>query len=118
MKVVSTVLAAVLAVEFLSFGAAKTLALASMRERAARLGYSTAAYRAIGALEIAGASGLLIGPARPPIGIAAGIGLALLMAGAVAAHLRNGDGVAEYAPAAGTGLVTLGYLAVLAGVSQ
>ncbi|MGW5109902.1 DoxX family protein [Nocardia sp. NPDC004123] len=117
MKILSTMLAAMLTVEFLSFGAAKTLALAPMRERAARLGYSTAAYRGIGALEIAGASGLLIGLARPPIGIAAGIGLALLMTGAVVAHVRNGDGVAEYAPAVVTGLVTLGYLAALSGVS-
>ncbi|WP_327098541.1 DoxX family protein [Nocardia vinacea] len=113
MKVVSMVLAGVLAAEFVSFGTAKLAAVASMRKRAAHFGYSTAAYRGIGALEIAAAGGVLIGLTHPPIGVAAGIGLALLMAGAVAAHVRNGDGVPEFAPAAGTGLVALGYLATL-----
>lgn len=118
MKIASIVLAAVLAAEFASFGTAKLVAAASMRKRAAHLGYSTAAYQGIGALEIAAAGGVLVGLTRPPIGVAAGIGLVLLMAGAVVVHVRNGDGMAELAPAAGTGLVALGYLATLAGVSS
>ncbi|WP_433622028.1 DoxX family protein [Nocardia sp. CA-120079] len=118
MKIASTVLAGLLAAEFLSFGAAKLAAVASMRKRAEHLGYSTTAYRGIGAVEIVAAGGVLLGLARPSIGMAAGTGLVLLMSGAIASHLRNGDGVAEIAPAAGTGLISFAYVVVLAGVSS
>ncbi|MTE12807.1 DoxX family protein [Nocardia aurantiaca] len=115
MKTVSKVLAGVLAAEFLSLGAAKLAAVASMRERAEHLGYSTAAYRWIGAVEIAAAGGVLLGPVRPAIGRAAGIGLVMLMAGAAASHLRNGDGTTEVAPAAGTALAVAAYVLTLTG---
>ncbi|WP_431969903.1 DoxX family protein [Nocardia sp. bgisy134] len=117
MTIVSTVLAGLLAAEFLFFGAAKLLALAPMRERAEHLGFTTTAYRGIGALEIAAAGGVLLGFVLPWTGIAAGTGLTLLMAGAVVTHLRNGDGVPEIAPAAATALVAVGYVVTLAGVS-
>ncbi|MEU4679272.1 DoxX family protein [Micromonospora sp. NPDC023737] len=42
-------------------------------------------------LEFAGAAGLLVGLAWWPLGVAAGAGLVLYFAGAVAAHLRVGD---------------------------
>ncbi|RKN21238.1 DoxX family protein [Micromonospora musae] len=42
-------------------------------------------------LELAGAAGLLVGLAWWPLGVAAGIGLVLYFAGAIAAHLRVGD---------------------------
>jgi hypothetical protein len=42
-------------------------------------------------LELAGAAGLVIGLAWWPLGIAAGVGLALYFIGAVGAHLRVGD---------------------------
>ncbi|MEV0029493.1 hypothetical protein [Nocardia sp. NPDC050793] len=44
-------------------------------------------------------------------------GLTLLMAGVVVAHLRNGDGISEMAPAAVTALAAVGYVVTLAGVS-
>ena len=69
---------------FFALGSAKVLALAPMRARAAHLGFSTDAYRAIGALEIAGAAGVLLGLAVPPLGALAAVGLLLLLAGAVA----------------------------------
>lgn len=115
MKIVSTVLAGVLAAEFLSFGAAKLAAVASMRTRAEHLGYSAAIYRGIGALEITAAGGVLLGLARPSIGVAAGAGLVLLMAGAVASHLRTGDSTAEIAPAVATALVAAAYVVTLSG---
>ncbi|WP_431956951.1 DoxX family protein [Nocardia lijiangensis] len=116
MTIVSTVLAGLLAAEFLSFGAAKLLALAPMRQRAEHLGYTTTAYRGIGALEIVAAGGVLLGFVLPAIGIAAGTGLTLLMCGAVVTHLRNGDGLPDLAPAAVTALAAAGYVVTLSGV--
>ncbi|MGW2661638.1 DoxX family protein [Nocardia tengchongensis] len=117
MKIVPAVLAGVLTAEFLAFGAAKLMAIAPMRKRAEHLGYTTAVYRGIGAVEIAAAGGVLLGLAYPPIGVAAGTGLTLLMGGAVASHVRNGDGVQLFAPAVGTGLASFAYAVTLAGVS-
>ncbi|SNY89585.1 hypothetical protein SAMN04244553_6604 [Nocardia amikacinitolerans] len=48
--------------------------------------------------------------------LAAGTGPTLLMAGAIAAHVRNGDGAADIAPAAVTGLAAVAYVLTLAGV--
>ena len=45
------------------------------------------------------------------IGALAAAGLLLLLGGAVVAHLRNGDGIREIAPAVVLGLVTVSYLA-------
>ncbi|MFB8005137.1 DoxX family protein [Nocardia sp. NPDC056000] len=118
MKTVTKVLGGVLAAEFLSLGTAKVAAVASMRERAAHLGYSTTAYRGIGAVELVAAGGVLLGSVRPAIGRAAGAGLVLLMTGAVASHLRNGDGTTEIAPAAGTALLAAAYVATLTGGSR
>ncbi|MEU2031197.1 DoxX family protein [Nocardia amamiensis] len=118
MRTVWRVLGGVLAVEFLSLGTAKVAAVASMRERAAHLGYSTTAYRGIGAVELVAAGGVLLGPVRPALGRAAGAGLVLLMAGAVVSHLRNGDGTTDIAPAAGTALVAAAYVATLTGGSR
>ena len=52
---------------------------------------SAVLWRTIGVLEIAGVAGVLIGMAVPPLGIAAGVGLALLMVGAIATRLRVHD---------------------------
>jgi len=85
MSVASAVLAVLLAVLFLFLGTAKILALGPMRGLAVEVGYSTAAYRRIGVLEVLGAIGLLTGIAEPLIGGLAGTGLFLLVAGLLAA---------------------------------
>ncbi|NUT95376.1 MAG: DoxX family protein [Saccharothrix sp.] len=84
---------------FALLGVAKLLALPRMRELADHAGFSVAAYRGIGALEVAGAVGLLVGLAVPLLGFAAGVGLLLLLAGAVATHVRKRDGLRAVAPA-------------------
>ena len=63
------------------------------------LGVSPVQWRLIGALELAGVAGVLIGLLWAPIGIAAAIGLTLLSIGAVAFHLRASDRVADMVPA-------------------
>jgi hypothetical protein len=74
-------------------GVAKSLAIRD------HLGVSPTQWRMIGALELAGVAGVLIGLAWAPIGIAAAIGLALLSIGAIAFHLRASDRVPDMLPA-------------------
>lgn len=113
-----TVLAGGLAVAFGVIGATKIAAVAPMRQRASHLGFTIAAYRRIGALEVTGAAGILTGWALPGLGAAAAGGLALLLAGALVAHLRNGDSARDLLPAVvlGVGSVAcLGMYVVEAG---
>jgi hypothetical protein len=110
---VLTVSAIAPAALFVLVGAAKLLALAPMRERAAHAGFSVAAYRGIGALEVAGATGILLGLLMPVLGALAGAGLLLLLAGAVITHLRNRDGGRELLPAAVCAALVAGYLVAL-----
>jgi DoxX-like family len=63
------------------------------------LGVKPMQWRLIGALELAGVAGVLVGLLWSPIGIAAAIGLALLSVGAIAFHVRASDGAADTAPA-------------------
>ena len=112
MTALSTGLAVGLAVFFAGLGTAKVLAAAPMRRAAAHFGLPTNAYRGIGALEIAGAIGLLLGLVRPVIGALAGVGLLLLLGGALVSHLRAGDRFREAMPAAVIGLLVVTILAV------
>ncbi|GAB3053266.1 DoxX family protein [Intrasporangium mesophilum] len=111
----TTILAALLVVAFTAFGTAKLAAVPAMRARAEHVGFSVAAYRKIGFLEVLGVVGLLVGAFVPVIGALAAAGLLMLLAGAVVAHLRNGDGIREVAPAIVLGLVTLSYLLLVVG---
>jgi len=52
---------------------------------------AAALWRVIGALELAAAAGLVAGLFNPALGVAAAIGVSLLLAGAVVAHLRVDD---------------------------
>lgn len=93
-------LAAALCLVFLPLGAAKIAAVPVMREAAAHLGMSPGLYRIVGLLEVAGAAGLLLGPASVPVGTAAATGPALLTATAAAVHVRHGDPPVRALPAA------------------
>jgi len=64
------------------------------------LGLKPLQWRLIGACELAGVAGVLVGLMWAPIGIAAAIGLALLSIGAIACHLLASDGAKDMAPAA------------------
>ncbi|MDT5274969.1 MAG: hypothetical protein QOG95_1901 [Mycobacterium sp.] len=77
------------------------------------LGVKPVQWRVIGSLELAGVAGVLAGLAWPPIGIAAAIGLTLLILGAIAFHVRASDSVADTAPA----VIALG-LAVATAILQ
>ncbi|MGI5459613.1 DoxX family protein [Streptomyces sp. CA-249302] len=107
----TTVLAAVMSLVFLPLGLAKIAAVPFMRQAAAHLDMSVGFYRVVGALEVAGAAGLLLGLTWTPLGVAAATGLALLMAGAAVAHLRHGDPPARAVPAAVLALITVAHAA-------
>ena len=115
MTAAAIALAIVLVVFFAGLGTAKMLAVPPIRHMAAHVGFSTAAYRRIGALEVAGAAGILVGLAQPRIGALAGAGLLVLLAGALVSHRRAGDGLRDAAPALLAGLVVTAYLAILWG---
>lgn len=111
------ILALFLALAFAALGLAKVLALPDMRRRAGHAGLSVTAYRRIGALELLAAAGLAVGFDRPVVGTAAATGLAILLVGALATHVRIGDGWKEAAPALAMELLTLAYLALTVGAS-
>lgn len=116
MDIALWIVAGVLAVAFLAAGAMK---LAQPREKLVAAGMawagdtSPSGVRAIGALEVLGAVGLVL-PAA--VGVAtvlsplAALGLALVMAGAVVVHLRRGETAAIGAP------LVLGLLALAVAV--
>jgi DoxX-like family len=95
-KVIVTALLAAL------FGFASLIKVVGLRQSLAirdHLGVKPVQWRLIGLLELAGVAGVLVGLAWPPIGVAAAIGLALLVLGAIVFHVRASDSVADTAPA-------------------
>ena len=94
---------------FLVLGTAKITGRARMPERAAHLGFTTAAYRRIGTLELLGAAGLLTGLALPALGLLAAACLLALLLIAIVLHLRNGDGLRSVAAALVSALLVVGY---------
>ena len=111
----TTILAALLIIVFAAAGTAKIAAVPAMRARAEHVGFSVAAYRRIGLLEVLAVLGLLVGAFIPLIGALAAVGLLMLLGGALVTHLRNGDGPREVAPAVVLGLATLSYLVLVVG---
>jgi hypothetical protein len=63
------------------------------------LGLNPVQWRTIGTLELAAVAGVLTGLAWPPIGVAAAVGAALLLLGAIKFHTRASDTAGETAPA-------------------
>ena len=80
----------------LSIGSAmgKVRGVPQMRELLRSVGAEDRA-RLLGALQLAGAAGVLVGLAVAPIGVAASAGLLLYYAGAVAAHVRAGHSLRQ-----------------------
>jgi uncharacterized membrane protein YphA (DoxX/SURF4 family) len=109
------ILAGLLVVAFTTLGSAKLAAIPAMRQRAQHVGYSVAAYRRIGLLEVLAVVGLLVGAFVPLVGAMAAAGLLMLLAGACVVHLRNRDGLREMAPSLVLGLVTVSYLVLVVG---
>ena len=91
MTIVADVLSGVLTFVFGSAAVAKLLHQNQHVATAAKLRIPWERYRWIGVPEAAAAVGLLIGYASAPFGVAAAIGLGVLMAGALFFRLRIHD---------------------------
>jgi hypothetical protein len=111
----TAILAGLLVVAFAALGSAKLAAVPAMRAKAEHVGFSVAAYRRIGLLEVLAVLGILVGAAVPVIGALAATGLVVLLGGAVVTHLRNGDGLREVAPALVLGAVTVAFVVLVLG---
>jgi uncharacterized membrane protein YphA (DoxX/SURF4 family) len=107
MFVVATVLAVLLAVVFTGAGLSKITRQKQMVEAADHLGFTIQQYQLIGAAEVAGAVGLVIGLWWAPLGVAAAIGLLITMIGAVYFHLTHRDPVSLFGPSAVLGVLAL-----------
>jgi hypothetical protein len=83
-----------------------------MRLAAAEFGIPWPRYQLLGLAELAAASGVIAGLFWRPIGVAAGIGMALLLLGAIATHRRAHHRISEAAPALVALANTAVYLAV------
>ena len=91
MNLTATILSVVLAVGFLGSGALKLIGNKTSLQMRDAVAVGAQLWRAIGALEVTAAVGLLVGLAVPAAGIAAAAGLSLLMVGAIVEHLRAND---------------------------
>lgn len=107
MFVVAAILSLVLAAAFVGAGGAKVTAQPAMVSAAQHTGFSLPSFKIIGALELAGALGLVVGLWVAWIGIAAALGLLITMVAAVAVHSRAGDDVKGFGPPAVLGALTL-----------
>ncbi|GAA2070962.1 DoxX family protein [Actinomadura alba] len=91
MNTTTIALSLILGLLFIATGGIKVLNLAQASNVRDRLGLSPSLWRVIGVLEAAGGVGLLVGLAVPVLGVAAALGLALLMIGAIISRLKVRD---------------------------
>ncbi|GGN19250.1 DoxX family protein [Streptomyces fuscichromogenes] len=110
MYITAVVFAVLLALVYLAAGSSKALGQDKALAQADHLGVPHGAYRLIGALEVLGAAGVVVGLWVAWLGVAAGAGLALLMVGAVGTHLRAKDPGKAVVPALVLGLIAVVYV--------
>ena len=91
MHVTLVVISALLAVAFLGSGGFKLVGAKQSLQMRDQLLVGAQLWRVVGALEVAGALGLAAGFVAPVLGIAAAVGLALLMVGGIVTHARAQD---------------------------
>jgi uncharacterized membrane protein YphA (DoxX/SURF4 family) len=108
-----TSLSLILAAACLIPAGAKLTSQPRMRASAAHFGIAWQRYQLVGLTELAAAIGVLAGLLWRPIGLVAGMGLAVLLLAAIATHLRAGDSGRELGPA----LLILAFDALYLGVT-
>ncbi|MEU9992829.1 DoxX family protein [Streptomyces sp. NPDC048045] len=114
----SATLAGLIVLIFALLGVAKIMALGPMPGLAAHAGFTITAYRVIGVLELVGAVGVALGPVLPLFGGLAGVGLLMLLAGAVTTHMRRGDRFPKLVPAVVCAALVAWYLVLLLGADS
>jgi len=104
-RAVASILSIVVFLAFATSGLQKMIFNTMSSQMAEHLGFTKSSFRRIGVLEFIGGVGVLIGLAARHastlawINVAAATGLVLMMLGALAVHLRKGDGVKGSIPA-------------------
>ncbi len=113
MFIVLVTLGVLLAVAFGAAGLGKIAGVSQLAEAGVHLGFPSPIWKLIGALEVAGAIGVVIGLARKlaTIGMLSTVGLVGMTIGAGYYHQRAGDGFKEWLPA-----VVVGSLAIFYGI--
>jgi hypothetical protein len=96
--IATVVVTALLAALFTFSSLIKLIGVRQSLEIRDHLGVKPVQWRMIGSVELAGVAGVLAGLAWAPIGVAAAVGLALLMLGAIGFHVRASDSIADTAP--------------------
>lgn len=111
MFVTTLILSILLALFFAATGTPKIAGARLMHEVAGHFGLATVAVRGIGALELAGSAGLVIGLPFAPLGVAAAAGLTALMTCAVTLHARKHDPATRIAAPAVAGVLAAATMA-------
>lgn len=106
------VVSIVYALMCLAPAAMKLSGTAKMKAAAERFGVPWNRYRVLGLLELAAAGGILAGIYWRPIGLAAALGMIVLLIGGLVFHRRAGDEIGEYAAALVFLAASAAYLAV------
>jgi DoxX-like family len=117
MFITTAIIAVLLAMAFLAAGLPKIAGQEKSVAQADHLGVPRGINRGIGGLEVLGALGALgvvAGLWSAWLGVAAGIGLTLLMIGALGSHARAKDPGKAMAPAAVFGLIAVVYVVLRA----
>lgn len=99
MHLAAMIFSAILALAYLGSGGTKLAGAERSLKIRDQLRVAARLWSMIGALEVLGSVGLLVGLVVPAVGVAAAITLGLLMVGAIAAHCRVND-VGHAGPAA------------------
>jgi uncharacterized membrane protein YphA (DoxX/SURF4 family) len=113
MFILTVILAMVIAGGFVTFGSGKLAGpKMGLDETRDHLGVSEGLWKAIGALEVAGGAGVLIGllAALSIVGVLAGIGLVAMTTGAVFYHHKAGDSYKDRIPATVMGALVIFYI--------
>jgi len=110
--IAAVILSVLLALFSLAAGAPKAQLKGSVPEGLRAKGLGPGLIRLIGLAEVAAAAGLVVGIWWQPLGIAAAIGLAVVMIGAVRYHVKWGDYADSEARGAATAPVLFTFVAV------
>lgn len=99
MKWVVRIIQGLLVIGFIAFGMMKLTGNPMQVQAFNSLGYPLGFMYFVGACEVLGAIGLLVGFWKSKLGLLASGGLVLLMAGAAFSHLKAGQGMGAALPA-------------------
>ncbi|MET8517586.1 DoxX family protein [Streptomyces sp. NPDC005077] len=113
MYIAAVILSVLLALVSVAAGAPKAQFKGDVAESLVAKGLSSALVRLIGLAEVAAAAGLVAGIWWQPLGIAAAVGMAVLLLGAIGYHVKWGD----YRDSASRGGAMVAVLFVLVAVA-